>query len=68
MTEVQVAVRLGRKAGADPCRVERGGSVVGGSAGLAAPAALRVLAGSQVGFDDVLDEIGGWRDGRGMFF
>jgi len=27
-----------------------------------------VFAGSQVGLDDVLDEIGGWRDGRGIFF
>jgi hypothetical protein len=59
VAEVQVAVRLGRKAGADLRRVERAGGVVGSGAGLAGPAALGVLAGGEVGFDDVADEIGG---------
>jgi hypothetical protein len=58
VAEVQVAVRLRRKAGADLRRVERAGGVVGGGAGLAGPAALGVLAGGEVGLDDVLDEIG----------
>jgi hypothetical protein len=34
------------------------GGVVGGGTGLAGPAALGVLAGGEVGFDDIADEIG----------
>jgi hypothetical protein len=59
VAEVQVTVRLGREAGADLGRVERRGGVVGGRAGAAGPAALGMLAGGEVGLDDVLDEIGG---------
>ncbi|MPN61367.1 hypothetical protein SDC9_209103 [bioreactor metagenome] len=59
VAEVQVAVRFGRKAGADLRCIERRRRVLGGEAGLAGPAALGVLAGGEVGLDDVLDEIGG---------
>jgi hypothetical protein len=59
VAEVQVTVRLGREAGADPRRVERRRGVVGGRAGMAGPAALGMFAGGEVGFDDILDEIGG---------
>ena len=64
MAEVQVAVRLGREAGAQLGGVERGGGVIGGGAGLAGPVALGMLAGGEVGFDDVADEIGGGGDFR----
>jgi len=60
MAEVQVAVRFRREAGTQFRGVERRGGVVGRSAGMAGPAALGVLAGGEVGFDDILDEIGGW--------
>jgi hypothetical protein len=56
---MQVTVRFGRKAGANPGRIEGGGGVVGGRTGVAGPAALGMLAGSEVGFDDIPDEIGG---------
>ena len=63
MSEVQVAVRLGRKTGADLGGVERRLCVLGGGARGAGPAALGVLARSQVGFDDVTDEIVSRRGG-----
>jgi hypothetical protein len=65
VAEMQVAVRLGRKAGADLGRIERPGGVVGRAAGVTGPVALRVLAGGEVGLDDVPDEIGGGRRGVG---
>jgi len=64
VAEVQVAVGLRREAGANLGRVQGAGGVVAGQTGLASPVALGVLAGGQVGFDDVADEVGG-RGGGG---
>jgi hypothetical protein len=58
VAEVQVAVRLGREARADFRRVERPSGVVGRGTGLPRPMALCMLAGSEVGFDDVSYKIG----------
>jgi hypothetical protein len=38
--------------------------MVGCRAGVAGPMALGMFAGSEVSFDDILDEIGGGRDFR----
>jgi hypothetical protein len=56
VADVQVAVRLGREARADLRRIERRAGVGGGRAGLAGPGDAGVLAGSEVGLDDLADE------------
>jgi hypothetical protein len=58
MAEVQVAVRFGRKTRADAGRVERSGELLRRRSGATRPAAQRVLAGGEVGFDEVADEVG----------
>jgi len=67
VAEVQVAVGLRRETCADARRIERTGQLLSGEAGLARPAALRVLSDRQVGVDDVADEIGR-RSGSGGGF
>ena len=53
VADVQVAIGLGRKTGADLGGVWLAGGVVGGVAGGAGPAALGVSAFFQIGFDDL---------------
>ena len=57
VAEMQVAVRLGRKARAYPRRVERARTLHGGGAGMARPVACREFTGSQVRFDHLADEV-----------
>ena len=69
VADVQVAVGLGREAGADPGRVRHAGLVAGPVARLTAPVAAGVGAGLQVVLDDLADEVaggGGFRRGRGV--
>ncbi len=71
MAHVQVAVGLGREAGADLRGIGLAGGVVGGVARRAGPAGLGVGALGEVGFDDLAQEIArfgglGRRGGGGM--
>jgi hypothetical protein len=59
VAHVQVAIGLGREAGADFGGVGRASGVVGGVAGAACPAALGVGAVFQVFFDDLAQEVAG---------
>ena len=59
VADVQVAVGLGRKAGADLGGVGLAGGVVGGVARAAAPAAAGVGAFGQVVLDDLAQEVAG---------
>ena len=63
VADVQVAVRLGREAGADARRVGRRAGVVRGVAGRAGEAAAGVGAGREIALDDVAQEIAGRRGG-----
>ena len=63
VADVQVAVRLGRKAGANPGRVGRGAGVMRGVARRAGEGARGVGAGFQIALDDVAQEIAGRRGG-----
>ena len=58
MAEMQVAVWLWREASAQFGGVEWCSSVVACRPGAAGPMALCMLAGSEIGFDDVLDKVG----------
>ncbi|MNT34262.1 hypothetical protein D3C72_1702330 [compost metagenome] len=60
MAHVQIAVGLGRKAGAQPGFVHLALLVVLGVAGRATPVAASVGAFVQVGLDDVSQKIGGF--------
>ena len=62
MAEMQVAIRFRREAGTQFGWVKRAGGVICRRARLAGPMALGVLASSQIGLDDVANEIGGWGD------
>ncbi|KFB73331.1 MAG: hypothetical protein AW09_001417 [Candidatus Accumulibacter phosphatis] len=57
MAEVQIAVGFWRKARADFRSVERAGKLLNGGTGTARPSARRVFTGSEIGFDEVADEI-----------
>ena len=59
LADVQVAVGLGREAGADLGRVGLAGRVVGGVAGAAGPAAGGVGAFFEVVLDDLAQEVAG---------
>ena len=69
MADVQVAIGLGRKAGADLGRVRLALGLVGGVAWAAGPAAAGVGAFFQIGFDDLAQEVaqfdGFWGVGGG---
>jgi hypothetical protein len=68
MADVKVAVGLGRKTGADLCRVGRASGLVGGVAGAASPVAGGIGAFFQVVLDDLAQEVadfGGF--GGGVF-
>src|SRR5690606_10797385 len=56
MADVQIAVRLGREAGADPRRVGRGVAVIRGRAGAAGPAPDGDAGGEVVG-DALANEV-----------
>jgi len=61
VADVQVAVGLGREAGADARRVERPRGVVGRIAGRAGEVPLRVAALLEVALDDLAQEVAGVR-------
>ena len=61
VANVQVAVGLGRKAGADACGVQHAGGVVSGVAGAAAKTALVPVGALQVAFDEGAQEVRGRR-------
>jgi len=63
VADVQVAVRLGRKAGADPRRVGGRAGLMGGIARRAGKGTRRIGAGLQIALDDVAQEIAGRRGG-----
>jgi hypothetical protein len=62
MAEMQVAIGFRRETGAQFGAIERRGGVISSDARMAGPAALGVLAGGKVGFNDILDEIRGGGD------
>ena len=64
VANVQVAIGLGREAGADFCRVGLARRVVGSIAGAAGPVAAGVGAFVQIGFDDLAQKVAGF-DGFG---
>ena len=64
VAEVQVPVRLGRKARADSGRIGRRAGVHRREARFAAPGARRILAAREVRVDGVADEVGDVRGGR----
>jgi hypothetical protein len=70
VAEMQVAVGLGREAGADFRRVHSADYLLRGRAGLPGPGAPGIPAGGKVGIDDVADEIRGLfgvgHDGEGL--
>ena len=61
VAEMQIAVRLGRKARADFCGVGRSRVLHRSRAGQACPVTSSVFAGGEVGVDDIADEIGDMR-------
>jgi hypothetical protein len=63
VADVQVAVRLGREAGADACPVARGAGVMRRVARRAREGARGVGPGFEVALDDVAQEIAGRRGG-----
>src|SRR5690606_4445380 len=65
VADVQVAVGLGREAGADARRIGQAGLVVRAVARAAAPAAAVVGALGEVGLDDVAQEVAGGRGRAG---
>ncbi len=63
MTDMQVAVRFRREAGADLCRVGLALGMVFSIAGCGGPAARGVGTQLEIALDDVADEVGAWRHG-----
>ena len=63
VAEMQIAVGLRRKTGADFRRVGGRSGVRGGAARFAAPAALRIGAAGEIRFNDVANEVGDVRCG-----
>ena len=66
VTKMQIAVRLRRKAGPNPRRVQRTSQLLPGQPRRPRPTALRMLGSRQIGIDDVTDKIAD-RYGRGIF-